>query len=353
VEQPRRRRRLLGATRQAGFIVALSLALSACSAGYLLRAGVEEAKILWRRQPIEEVLRQNGLDDETRAKLELVLDVRRFARDTLDLRVGGSYGSLARVDADQVVHVVSAAYPLRLESYTWWFPIVGSVPYKGFFSQDAAEREAVSLRRDGLDTYVRPSVAFSTLGWFDDPLLTTMLRSDEIGLTSTVLHELTHNTLYLAGQARFNESFASFVGYRGAVLYYTSVGDAEARAAAARRWDDAVLYSEFLGRLFERLEAAYAGGADLKDRERLFDAARAEFAALPWANEPRRRFGTPVLNNAILLQERLYADRLAVFERLQRQYGGDLQLTVTQIRERVTGAEGDPFALVHGLLQPR
>jgi predicted aminopeptidase len=324
--------------------------VSACSAGYLLRAGVEEAKILWRRQPIERLLRQEGLDQDTRAKLQLVLDVRRFARDVLDLRVGGSYDSLARVDADQIVHVVSAAFPLRLESYAWWFPIVGSVPYKGFFSEEAAEREAASLRRDGLDTYVRPSVAFSTLGWFDDPLLTTMLRSDRIALTNTVLHELTHNTLYLAGQARFNESFASFVGHRGAILYFDEERDEEAYATAVRAWDDAVLYSEFLGRLLERLEAEYARGADLEDRERLFEQARAEFAGLPWATARRRPFGVPGLNNAILLHERLYADRLSVFERLLHQDGGDLRSTVTRVRQQVGHGE-DAFSRVHDLLQ--
>jgi predicted aminopeptidase len=305
--------------------VALSVGVSACSAGYLLRAGVEEVKILWRRQPIERLLQQEGLDDDTRAKLRLVLDVRRFARDALDLHVGGSYNSLARVDADQVVHVVSAAFPLRLESYAWWFPIVGSVPYKGFFSEEAAEREAASLRGDGLDTYVRPSAAFSTLGWFDDPLLTTMLRSDRVALTNTVLHELTHNTLYLAGAARFNESFANFVGHSGAILYFAEERDEGAHAKAVRAWVD--------------------------DRERLFDEARAEFAGLPWATARRRPFGVPRLNNAVLLHERLYADRLSVFERLLRRHGGDLRSAVAQVRQAVGDGDDDPFSVVQGLLR--
>jgi predicted aminopeptidase len=331
--------------------VALSVGVSACSAGYLLRAGVEEVKILWRRQPIERLLQQEGLDDDTRAKLRLVLDVRRFARDALDLHVGGSYNSLARVDADQVVHVVSAAFPLRLESYAWWFPIVGSVPYKGFFSEEAAEREAASLRGDGLDTYVRPSVAFSTLGWFDDPLLTTMLRSDRVALTNTVLHELTHNTLYLAGAARFNESFANFVGHSGAILYFAEERDEGAHAKAVRAWGDAVLYSDFLGRLLQRLETEYGRGVGLDDRERLFDEARAEFAGLPWATARRRPFGVPRLNNAVLLHERLYADRLSVFERLLRRHGGDLRSAVAQVRQAVGDGDDDPFSVVQGLLR--
>ena len=102
--------------------------LCGCSVGYVLRAGYEEARILWRREPIEALLRQPQLDASTRSKLELVLAVRRFAAERLHLNVNGSFGSFARVDRDQVVHVVSAAHRLRLEPYTWWFPLLGRVP---------------------------------------------------------------------------------------------------------------------------------------------------------------------------------------------------------------------------------
>ena len=112
--------------------------VSGCSPAYVLRAGYEEAKILWRRQPIEEILARNDLDESVRDKLGLVLRARKFAEEDLGLRVGGSYGTFASVDADQIVHVVTAAQRFRLEPHTWWFPIVGRVPYKGFFSEAAA-----------------------------------------------------------------------------------------------------------------------------------------------------------------------------------------------------------------------
>ncbi len=112
----------------------LLFSLAACSPAYVLRAGYEEAKILWRRQPIAQLLQRTDLDADTRSKLELTLAVRTFAGDALHLRTGHSYATFARVDGDQVVHVVAAAYRLRLQPYTWWFPIVGRVPYKGFFS---------------------------------------------------------------------------------------------------------------------------------------------------------------------------------------------------------------------------
>src|SRR5262249_12591676 len=117
-----------------GALAGLLCLLSACSPTYVLRAGYEEAKILWRREPLQRVPQRSDLDAETRGKLELALAVRAFARDALHLRVDHSYATFVRVDADALVHVVTAAYRLRLEPYTWWFPIVGRVPYKGFFS---------------------------------------------------------------------------------------------------------------------------------------------------------------------------------------------------------------------------
>lgn len=324
-------------------LLLLSPTLSACSPGYVLRAGYEEAKILWRRQPIEEVLHRGDLDATTREKLELVLAVRAFARATLHLRVGDSYGSIAHVDADQVVHVVSAAYRLQLQPYTWWFPIVGRVPYKGYFSESAAKDEAVGLERDGYDTYVRPSVAFSTLGWFADPLLSNLLRYDRATLANVIIHELLHNTRYIGGHADFDESFANFVGNRGAILFFTGRDDAAAVAQATTDWGDALVFSDFLARFTARLRAAYGAGATLDDRERLFRAAQDEFRTLPLQTRTYGEFATQPLNNAVILHHLMYADRLQLFEDNFRQHDGDLAKTIESVLDAVHQHAGDPF----------
>jgi predicted aminopeptidase len=336
--------------RRAALALAAVLALpeSSCATGYVARSAYEEARLLWRRQPIERVL-AGDVDAETRAKLELALAVRRFAADDLGLSVGGSFASLATVDAGQVVHVVSAAPRDRLTPYTWWFPIVGRVPYRAYFDRADADALARDLEREGYDTYVRPAVAFSTLGWFDDPLLSSLLRYDDERLAETIIHELLHSTIYLPGHAAFNESFATFVGQRGAERFFRLRGDAARADRTAARWADALTFSAFLGRLIDALQTAYAAGVRGAGRDALFDAARAEFAALQWQTGEYADFTQAPLNNAIILHDQLYADRLQRFADAYAHNRGDLRQAITWIREHVRD-QSDPFAALESAL---
>ena len=136
----------------------------------IARAAYEEGRILWNRKPIDDVLARKDLSPDVRTKLETVLAVRKFAAEKLGENVGGAYKSIAPVDQSAIVYVVMAAPRDSLEPYTWWFPIVGRVPYRGYFDESDALAEAASLEAQGLDTMVRPSIAFSSLGFFDDPL---------------------------------------------------------------------------------------------------------------------------------------------------------------------------------------
>ena len=149
----------------------LSIILSGCSPFYVLRAAYEEGKILWRREPIAQFLEKPDINQETQEKLKLVLAVREYARDVLKFNVGGSYASYSYVDRLDLTFILTAAPKTELKPYTWWFLIVGRVPYKGYFSKEDADGAAADLQSEGYDTNIRTSAAFSTLGWFDDPLL--------------------------------------------------------------------------------------------------------------------------------------------------------------------------------------
>jgi predicted aminopeptidase len=206
------------------------------------------------------------------------------------------------------------------------------------------------MERDGYDTYLRPSVAFSTLGWFDDPLLSNLLRLEPARLAEVILHELLHNTIYLHGQAAFNESFANFVGSRGAVAFFALRGDPTAERRAAALWDDNLQFSQLLGDAIERLERAYASGIAPDERESLLRSLRADFDRQDWQTG-RSPLREDVLNNAVLVHYRLYNDRLALFDRACERNGEDLRATITWVRTMAEN-QADAYAKLEMMLAP-
>ena len=326
--------------------------LPACTPLYILRAGYEEAKILWYRRPIADILREPGqLDLSTQEKLRLVLRVRAFADRDLGFRVGGSYSSVSELPSPPTIYVVTAAQRMRLEAYTWWFPIVGSVSYKGYFDSAQANAEARRLEAQGFDTYIRTAAAFSTLGWFADPLLPHLLRYDRATLTNIVLHELFHNTFYLSGQTAFNESLANFVGYRGAIAFFAKAhGETHALTQRLRAtWEKELAVSHFLEQVRQRLTALYASPLHeeekLVQREALFTQLQEEFRHLPGADSQTSDFAAVPLNNAVLLHYLTYLQDLRVFERVYAQKNQDLRRTLDTITALAEDAE-QPFAAV-------
>jgi len=329
--------------------------LSACSPTYVLRAGWEEAKILHSRRPIHDVVHDTTAPRELRDKLRLVQDARAFAGGTLGLDPGNSFTSYAEVDRDTLLLVVSAAPPYELRWKTWWFPIVGRVPYKGYFNFAAARREAVRLERQGYDTYVRPTTAFSTLGWLPDPLLSTVLRADSVDLVATIIHEITHTTFFPAGQAQFNESLANFVGHRGAIAFFCDALREEGHCATAReRWSDTREFGRFFHSIVDPLRELYA--RDLPDDERA--RRKREIlrrASVRFAREvrPRLRSGSygdldpERLNNAWLLARILYYTRLDDFETIY-EHAGSLRAAVRAILDAASA--DDPWSGIDAIL---
>jgi predicted aminopeptidase len=329
-----------------------------CSPGFVIRAGVEEAKILSRRQPIETVIADPATSPETRAKLELVRMAASYADREIGLDVGRSYTSFSQLDRDTLLLVVTASAPDRFRAHTWWFPIVGRVPYKGFFNPDHALAEAARLQERGLDTHVRTAGAFSTLGWLPDPLLSTLLNRDDIALASTVIHELVHNTVFLSGQVRFNESFANFVGDVGAAEMFCAVeGDDSPRCVASRQsWDDAMLFSAALQRLVSSLEALYER-EDLTSAEKVaarnvvIDRWRAEYErdVVPRLHRVFRTYHERPINNATLIGTRLYYYRLDLFDQVYRAMGVPLRDAVRAMIDAVEASPDEPFEAIERL----
>ena len=323
---------LVWAAAVAGLVVA-----SGCGgASYLWHVAWGEAEILWGREPIEEVLERPGLDPGTRAKLELVLAARDFGVERLGLEVGESYRSFTALDRAWTSLTLSASPRDRLQPYLWSFPIVGEVPYKGFFDRDRAELEKAELEAQGFDTYLRPVDAFSTLGWFDDPLLSPMLARSESSLADTVLHEALHATYFRKGDVDFNEGLATFVGSQGSLLFLAERwGPGSDRLKQIRALQrDRIWFASFLGDMLDEVERHYASDlsteAKVEGREPLFRRWKEELeqrvavsetgaygwlAKVPW-------------NNALVLSLKRYLFDLSRFERFHRALGSDLRATI-------------------------
>jgi predicted aminopeptidase len=342
-------------------ILALALALasliSGCSPLYVMRAAFEEGKILWRREPIPQFLENPDLARDTKEKLQLVLAVREYARDVLKFNVGGSYASYSYVDRPDLTYILTAAPKTELTPHTWWFFIVGRVPYKGYFSKEDAQAAAEELQADGYDTNIRTSAAFSTLGWFDDPLLAHLLRFDKALLADVVFHELFHNTLYVKGAGNFNESVANFVGGRSAIEFFRvkfGAGSAE-HQRAVRNWQEELEFADFIEKLADSLNELYAKDVPFEEKLRLraevYDQGKKEWDKRI-ANRPAHRFrgfSKQPLNNAVLINYLLYMKNLKLFEALYHAKGDDLVATIDAIREAVQNGN-EPFESVQALL---
>ncbi len=201
-------------------IILIFMALNLECLSYLARAGCEQFSIMWKRQDFEEVIGNPQTTDALRNKLRHVLSVRQYAHEHLGLNLSNSYTQYSDINRNAAAWNVTASRELIFEPKTWWFPIVGTVPYLGYFSENLAQDKANELKKDGWETLVQEVSAYSTLGWFDDPLLSSQIGLPDWYLTGLVIHESAHATIWFPGDVDFNESFASFVEKQGTRRYY-------------------------------------------------------------------------------------------------------------------------------------
>ena len=282
--------------------------------GYLVRAGCGQADILWKRRPIRQVLGDPAVAPSVKARLEHVLEVQKFARSGLHLRPGTSYTLYSDIGRDAAAYNVSAAPELGLKPHTWWFPFVGTVPYLGFFTKEEAISKAMELQKEGLETAVSSVSAYSTLGWFSDPLLSSQLTLSEFSLTRLVIHETAHATIWFPGDVQFNESFASFVEVEGALSFYRQrLGESHSQF---RRYKTILKESKELSNIFRKrtaeLEAVYNSGnsdaAIRREKARLLAALRGDLEgrAPSFHHYDLRQMAAKRYNNAHLLSYRRY-----------------------------------------------
>ncbi|MFC1706866.1 aminopeptidase [Planctomycetota bacterium] len=321
------------AFRRVVFVVAC-LSLGGC---YYVKVGSGQLGVLIGRVPIDDVLAHGGLSPDERRRLALVPRVLTFARERMGLSTGGSYRTFYDTGSGPISWNVQACAKTSFKRHRWWFPLVGRLPYKGFFELENAHEEAEELKRRGLDVSVSEVPAYSTLGWFDDPVFRSMLHGSDLWLIETLLHELAHATVFREGDATFNESLATFVGERGALEMATALhgpGSRQVKGAEARQ-HDARLFSRVIGDLHRRLDLLYRSDRTRKEklqrRSAIFEDARVGFAAYRrkrFLTAGYRWFQRAKLDNCMVLAYRTYHKDLDTFEDVHRLTGGGWQKTL-------------------------
>jgi predicted aminopeptidase len=324
-----------------------------------MRAGWEELKILSARQPLEELIEDPDTPTDIRQKLALVAEARGYAK-TIGLKPKGSFSQYSQVDRDVLVWVLSGSKKLRFEPVTWWFPIVGRVPYKGYFEKEDGLDSLRELKDDGYDVLLRPSAAFSTLGWFNDPMLSTYIKADDADLAATVFHEILHNTLWVKNHANFNESLATYVGLRSAENFFRHKSAGENAQLSSCSINKSLAYSIFLKTLIDNLTALYKEVEDqvidsdfaLEKRREYFDTA-----GISWGEQAAQicppatpEAGKIQFNNAVILAHKVYHDRLGLLDRAYHDAAtGSIAKFIElmkQLAKEANEDEVDPFMLL-------
>ncbi len=324
--------------------------LPSCSVGYVISSGYYQAELLASRRPIDKVLAEGGLGAGQEQRLRMIPEIKAYGKG-LGLAATENYDTIAD-GWDRTIWNLSACDPLAFQPVTWWFPVVGRVPYLGYFVEDDARTREATLLEQGYDVHLRTAGAYSTLGWFRDPVLPGMLRWGEADLAETVFHELAHATLWVPGSVNFNESFANYVGEASVERYLLDRYGPDSKQladlqVANRDWRrfEAILHG-----LYEDLDKVYRDPTLSEDekaaRKRALYASlesRALTAGLenptPYLENIRRT----TWNNARLMQFQTYNANEAWFDAVMAKNGGDVRAFIDDIG-RITRGKPDPFA---------
>ena len=313
-----------------GVSVALITLMGCSSLSYYWQAFNGQGEILAREQPISDLLQEPNLDPQLRARLELAQRARRFAVTALALPDNGSYTRYADLQRPFVVWNVVATPALSVTPRQWCYWIAGCFNYRGYFHKEDAHALAQTFQHQGDDVAIAGAWAYSTLGWFDDPLLNTMLEQDESGLVGTMFHELAHQTVYVDNDSSFNESFANAVEEEGLRRWYAQQGQAARYQAYLQRQQQRDEVVHMLVATREKLRLLYTGtlsAAQKRAQKQLyFSELKQEYQH--WRDSHSDagfdRFMQQDLNNAKLALVATYMDKVPVFLAMLAACHGDL-----------------------------
>ncbi len=320
-------------------LITLSLASSGCSIGYYLHSSTNHLKLMSKRKNVSQVLKDETVPQETKDKLVLSLKVKTFLSEELNLKNNKNYGTYVNIKRPYVTYIVRAAPWDKLENYYWKFPIIGKTPYKGYYKKEFAEKESKKFDPNKYDTYVRGASAYSTLGWFKDPILSSMTRMNKHDFVDVLIHEIIHANLYIKNNTDFNERAAVFLAAIATKDFFkwSEPNNTEILNLIDNEASDLEVFSEFLSIELTALEEWYKKNeitkkdkeAKLKDLKTIYKTKY-----LPRLKTPSYRFFPEAnLNNAKLLSYKTYLSDLSDFKSLHLKLGSQFDLTFKALKE--------------------
>jgi predicted aminopeptidase len=296
----------------------LIIASGSCQVSYLSQALAGHLRIMGSRHPIGKLLKSDNLDQETKEKLKLVLDIHDFAVKELGLPDNKSYTLYSNIKRESTGWNVFCAPKFSVVPKTWCYPIAGCVVYHGYFKKEKAIKFAGKMKKQGLDVCIAPFTAYSTLGIYNDPILSTNLRDDSIELAGLIIHELAHQEFYKSGDSRYSEGFAVTVERAGVLHWLRLLGRADQMEQAGRRWNESDEVVEKMLHARNNLDSVYRSGEDtslmLKHKDSIFNDL-----------ERYMNIGSKRLNNAYLIPVSTYHSLVPWFQSKLDSCGGDFR----------------------------
>ena len=313
--------------------ISMAMGLVGCAQmNYLLQSANGHLALLDARESIADLLEDPATPTALTARLQRVEVMRAFAQTELALPNRGSYRHYVELGRAHLLYSVSAAPPLSLSPRQWCYPIVGCVTYRGFFELEAANQEAARLRQMGDDVYVAPVDAYSTLGWFDDPVTSALLRGPHWSTAGVLFHELAHQQVYAANDSPFSEAYAVAVQREGERRWLARHGNAAEREQYARYHATREQFLVMVRGTREQLAVLYASPVGdvekLRQKQLLFEQLRARFVQMRWSWGGYRGFDrwfAQDLNNAKLALVATYNGLVPRFTRLLAELNGDMR----------------------------
>jgi predicted aminopeptidase len=307
---------------------------------YYSQAAKGQAQVLFGQKRISGMIKDPEVSQKLKDRLKLVLELRKFARNELKMNPKGNYLKYRNLNRKYVLWVVYAAPPLSVKLKTWWYPVAGKFTSRGFFAEADARKFAADLQEEGMDVYVGGAPAYSTLGWFNDPVLNTFIHYPDADLAELIFHELAHHHLFVSGDATFNESFATAVAQIGVARWLKTNRGTEQHDVYLARCDRRHNLSELLAVSRSNLKKLFSSNKTEQEKregkKELIAALKKDLVALSESDPAYRKLAVwarRTINNAVLGARSVYHRRVPAFYALYEQNDQDMEAFLKEVEK--------------------